>query len=45
VEVARLVDAGRLRPEVGAVYPLAEARDAFSAKASHGVAGKVILQP
>ena len=26
VEIARLVDAGKVRPQVGAVYPLAEAR-------------------
>ena len=45
IELARLVDTGGLRPTVGAVYPLAEARTAFSAKASHRVAGKVILQP
>ena len=45
VELARLVDAGTVRPQVGAVYALAEARDAFAAKASHGVSGKVILQP
>jgi NADPH:quinone reductase-like Zn-dependent oxidoreductase len=46
IELARLVDAGQLRPpQIGAAYPLAEARDAFAAKASHGVAGKVILQP
>jgi NADPH:quinone reductase-like Zn-dependent oxidoreductase len=46
VELARLVDAGQLRPpQIGAVYPLAEARNAFAAKSSHGVAGKVILQP
>ncbi len=45
VELARMVDAGQLRPHVGAVYPLADARNAFTAKSSHGVAGKVILQP
>jgi NADPH:quinone reductase-like Zn-dependent oxidoreductase len=45
VELARLVDAGRLHPKVGAVYPLAEARTAFAAKSSHGVVGKVILLP
>jgi NADPH:quinone reductase-like Zn-dependent oxidoreductase len=45
VEIARLVDAGRLRPEVGAVYPLAEGRDAFAAKSVPGIAGRVILEP
>jgi NADPH:quinone reductase-like Zn-dependent oxidoreductase len=45
MELARLVDAHKLRPQVGAVYPLADARKAFIAKSGHGVAGKVILQP
>jgi NADPH:quinone reductase-like Zn-dependent oxidoreductase len=46
VELARRVDAGQLLPpRIGAVYPLAEARDAFAAKSRHKVAGKVILQP
>lgn len=45
VEIARLVDAGKLRPQVGAVYPLAEGREAFTAKASPGIPGRVILQP
>jgi NADPH:quinone reductase-like Zn-dependent oxidoreductase len=45
VELARMVDAGRLRPQVGAVYPLADAQTAFNAKSNHGVTGKVILQP
>jgi NADPH:quinone reductase-like Zn-dependent oxidoreductase len=45
VEIARLVDSGQLRPQVGAVYPLAQARDAFTAKAAGGIPGRVILQP
>jgi NADPH:quinone reductase-like Zn-dependent oxidoreductase len=46
VEIARRVDAGQLRvPQIGAVYPLAEARDAFMAKSKRNVAGKIILQP
>jgi NADPH:quinone reductase-like Zn-dependent oxidoreductase len=46
VEIARRVDAGQLRgPQIGAVYPLADARKAFTAKAGHGVGGKIILQP
>jgi NADPH:quinone reductase-like Zn-dependent oxidoreductase len=45
VELAHLVETGKLRPHVGAVYPLAAARDAFTAKSSRGVAGKVVLQP
>jgi NADPH:quinone reductase-like Zn-dependent oxidoreductase len=45
VELARLVDTGQLRPQVGAVYPLADAREAFRAKSMQGIPGKVILQP
>lgn len=46
VELARLVDAGQLRlPQIGAVYPLAEAKNAFTAQAHREVVGKVILQP
>jgi NADPH:quinone reductase-like Zn-dependent oxidoreductase len=45
VELARLVDTGQLRPQVGAVYPLADAREAFRAKSTQGIPGKVILQP
>jgi NADPH:quinone reductase-like Zn-dependent oxidoreductase len=44
-ELARLVDEGHLRPQVGAVYPLAQAVKAFSAKAAGGVPGRIILQP
>jgi NADPH:quinone reductase-like Zn-dependent oxidoreductase len=45
VELARMVDAGQFRPQVGAVYALADAQKAFIAKSKHGVSGKVILQP
>jgi NADPH:quinone reductase-like Zn-dependent oxidoreductase len=45
VELARLVDAGQLRPQVGAVYPLADAREAFTAKSTPGIPGRVVLQP
>ncbi|HKA85590.1 MAG TPA: NADP-dependent oxidoreductase [Acidimicrobiales bacterium] len=45
LELARLVDAGELRPQVGAVYPLSDAREAFMAKSTRSVPGKVILQP
>jgi NADPH:quinone reductase-like Zn-dependent oxidoreductase len=45
VEIAQLVDAGKLRPKVGAVYPLAEAREAFTAKARGGIPGRVVLEP
>ena len=45
IELARLVDEGQLRPQVGAVYPLARAVEAYSAKAAGGIPGRVILQP
>ena len=45
LELARLVDAGELRPQVGAVYPLSDAREAFMAKSTRSIPGKVILQP
>jgi NADPH:quinone reductase-like Zn-dependent oxidoreductase len=44
-ELARLVDQGHLRPQVGAVYPLAQAVEAYSAKAAGGVPGRIVLQP
>jgi NADPH:quinone reductase-like Zn-dependent oxidoreductase len=45
VEIANLVDAGKVRPQVGAVYPLADAREAFTAKSGGGIPGRVILRP
>jgi NADPH:quinone reductase-like Zn-dependent oxidoreductase len=44
-ELARLVDEGHLRPQLGAVYPLARAAEAFTAKAAGGVPGRIVLQP
>jgi NADPH:quinone reductase-like Zn-dependent oxidoreductase len=44
-ELASLVDQGYLRPQVGAVYPLAQAAEAYSAKAAGGVPGRIVLQP
>ena len=44
-EIAALVDAGQIRPQVGAVYPLAKGREAFAAKSAPGIPGRVILQP
>jgi NADPH:quinone reductase-like Zn-dependent oxidoreductase len=44
-ELARLVDQGHLRPQVGGVYPLARAAKAYSAKAAGGIPGRIILQP
>ena len=42
-EITRLVDEGILRPQVGAVYPLADAREAFMAKSTKPIPGKVVL--
>ena len=42
-EIARLVDQGVLRPQIGAVYPLADAREAFMAKATDHIPSKVVL--
>jgi NADPH:quinone reductase-like Zn-dependent oxidoreductase len=39
------VDEGKLRPQVGAVFPLARAREAFVAKSAGGIPGRVVLQP
>ena len=44
-ELARLVDDGQLRPQVGAVYPLARAVEAYRAKAAGGLPGRTVLQP
>jgi hypothetical protein len=40
-----MVDDGAVSPQVGAVFPLAEARDAFSAKFAGGIPGRVVLTP
>jgi NADPH:quinone reductase-like Zn-dependent oxidoreductase len=45
LEIGQLVDAGKLKAQVGAVYPMAEARQAFTAKSAGGIPGRVILQP
>ena len=45
IELARLVDEGHLRPQVGGVYPLAQAAEAFTAKAAGGIPGRAVLQP
>jgi len=44
-EITRLVDEGTIRPQVGAVYPLADAREAFMAKSTQHIPGKVVLTP
>jgi NADPH:quinone reductase-like Zn-dependent oxidoreductase len=44
-EITRLVDEGALRAQFSAVYPLADAREAFMAKSTRGIPGKVVLTP
>ncbi len=44
-DISRLVDQGKLRPQVGAVYPLGDAREAFMAKSTQHIPGKVVLTP
>jgi NADPH:quinone reductase-like Zn-dependent oxidoreductase len=42
VQLAQRTDEGRLRPHIGASYPLADTREAFEAK-QRAVPGKVVL--
>jgi len=44
-EITRLIEDGTLTPQVGAVYPLAQAREAFLAKSTQHIPGKVVLTP
>ena len=44
-EITRLVEEGKLHPEVGAVYTLADAREAYTAKSTQHIPGKVVLTP
>ena len=44
VELAKLVDGGKLRPTIDAVYPLSESRQAFERTLSDRRRGKVVLQ-
>ena len=43
-ELARLVDAGKLRPQVEAVPPLDHAREALARVASRHTRGKIVLE-
>jgi NADPH:quinone reductase-like Zn-dependent oxidoreductase len=43
-ELARLIDAGRLRPAIDSVYTLEDARAAFERSMEHGKRGKVVLR-
>ena len=44
-EIGRLVDEGTLHADVSAVYPLADTREAFMAKSTEHIPGKVVLTP
>jgi NADPH:quinone reductase-like Zn-dependent oxidoreductase len=44
VELGRMIDAGKLRPNVGTVFPLARGAEAFRTKQHGGVSGKVVLE-
>ena len=44
-DIARLVDEGTLRPDVSTVFPLADTREAFMAKSTEHIPGKVVLTP
>jgi NADPH:quinone reductase-like Zn-dependent oxidoreductase len=44
-EISQLVDDGIIRPDVSAVYPLADARAAFMDKSTKHIPGKVVLTP
>jgi NADPH:quinone reductase-like Zn-dependent oxidoreductase len=44
LEVARLVDAGEVRPEIDSVFPLSDARAAFERTEQRGKHGKVVLR-
>jgi NADPH:quinone reductase-like Zn-dependent oxidoreductase len=42
-QIGRLVDEGTLHADVSAIYPLADTREAFMAKSSEHIPGKVVL--
>ncbi len=44
VEIARLIDAGEIRPVLDAVLPLARAREAFERGLAGHVRGKIVLR-
>ena len=44
-EITRLVEDGTVQPQVSAVYPLADAREAFMAKSTQHIPSKVVLTP
>jgi NADPH:quinone reductase-like Zn-dependent oxidoreductase len=44
IELAKLADAGQLRPTIDKVFPLAEAREAFERSLGHHPPGKIVLR-
>jgi NADPH:quinone reductase-like Zn-dependent oxidoreductase len=44
IEIARLIDDGKVRPVIGSVFPLARAREAFGQGIGGGRPGKVVLR-
>jgi NADPH:quinone reductase-like Zn-dependent oxidoreductase len=44
IGIAGLADKGDVRPEIDSIFPLADARAAFSRSADHGKHGKVVLR-
>jgi len=44
IEMARLIDGGKVRPVIGSVFPLARAREAFGQGMDGGRPGKVVLR-
>ena len=44
-EVAKLVDAGSLRPVVAGIVPLAEGRAAYAPRSQGSTRGKIAIEP
>jgi NADPH:quinone reductase-like Zn-dependent oxidoreductase len=44
IEIGKLIDAGKLRPFVEAVYPLSDGRSAFEHAAAGHLGGKIVLE-
>lgn len=44
IEIARLIDSGYIKPIIGAIIPLADARKAFEMTFASGKKGKIVLQ-
>jgi NADPH2:quinone reductase len=44
-ELFALIEGGKLKPVIGATYPLDQAREAHQAMLARGTTGKVVLKP